>query len=228
MIWLPLLIAISISTPNLFGQESKTTTWIGTLDARGQELRLEVDIVETGKELTGELRSLDQGNTTLKLSEINQDGKSLGFKIPQLAAEFSGKVLKQGTVAKGTFTQSGFELPLTLKQGKFDSKQPAKNSNEKLKEAWIGELNMGLMKPIMQFRIVTKESGETGAYFDSVTEGRTGFKATWSIDGDKIKFDVAKIKLKYRGTLNETGDTAEGTWSQGGRDVPYAREPARR
>ena len=72
----------------------------------------------------------------------------------------------------------------------------------------------------MQFRIVTNDSGETTAYFDSVTEGRTGFDAAWSIDGDQLKFDVAKIKLKYRGTLNEARDTAEGTWSQGGRDVP--------
>jgi pimeloyl-ACP methyl ester carboxylesterase len=72
----------------------------------------------------------------------------------------------------------------------------------------------------MQFRVVSTESGNTGAYFDSVSEGRTGFEATWSIEGDKIKFDVAAIKLKFRGTLNEAGDTAEGTWSQGGREVP--------
>ena len=31
---------------------------------------------------------------------------------------------------------------------------------------------------------------------------------------------MAKIKLTYRGTLNDDRDTAEGTWSQGGRKVP--------
>jgi hypothetical protein len=67
---------------------------------------------------------------------------------------------------------------------------------------------------------VTLKSGKTQAYFDSVTEGRTGFKATWSVDGDKLKFDVASIKLLYRGTLNKAGDTAKGIWSQGGREIP--------
>ena len=101
-----------------------------------------------------------------------------------------------------------------------ESQKEQEKSNEKLKEAWIGELNLGIMKPVMQFRIVTKASGETGAYFDSVTEGQTGFEATWSIEGDELKFDVARIKLKYRGTLNEARDAAEGTWSQGGRVMP--------
>jgi hypothetical protein len=95
-----------------------------------------------------------------------------------------------------------------------------RKSQEKLKEAWVGKLKVGLMSPVMQFRIVTNDSGETAVYFDSVTEGRTGFDAAWSIDGDQLEFDVAKIRLKYRGTLNEARDTAEGTWSQGGRDVP--------
>ena len=93
-------------------------------------------------------------------------------------------------------------------------------SKDKLKEAWIGKLNMGAIEPVMQFRIVTMESGKTAAYFDSITEGRTGFEATWSVDGDMLKFDVARIKLKYRGTLNKARDTAEGTWSQGGRNLP--------
>ena len=181
---------------------------------------MEVDIVESGKLLTGELRSLDQGNAKLKLAEIKLDEKRFGFTIPQLAANFSGKLSKKGTVAKGTFTQNGVQLPLTLKIDDVGAGKPEASSKETLREAWIGELNMGLMKPLMQFRIVTLASGTTSAYFDSITEGRTGFKATWSIDGDELKFDVAQINLKYRGKLNEAGDTAEGTWSQGGREVP--------
>ncbi len=95
-----------------------------------------------------------------------------------------------------------------------------KKSREKLKEAWYGTLDMGSLKPLMQFRIVTTDSGETEAYFDSVTEGRTDFEATWSIEGNQLNFDVEKINLKYRGTLNEAGDSAEGTWCQGGRELP--------
>ena len=200
------------------GQEPQTTTWKGTLDANGTKLRLEIDFTENAGGFSGELRSLDQGNALLKTADISFDGDTLSFSIPQIRAEFTGKLQQDGTVAEGTFSQSGMNLPLTLT--KSDSKAEHNKPAEKLKEAWIGELNMGIVKPLMQFRIVTKEGGDTGAYFDSVSEGRTGFAATWSIDGDQLNFDVAEIKLSYRGTLNEAGDMAEGTWSQGGRDVP--------
>ena len=79
---------------------------------------------------------------------------------------------------------------------------------------------MGIIKPIMQFRIFEDASGKTQAYFDSITEGQTDFEATWAIEDGTLKFDVGKIRLTYRGKLNEAGDEAEGTWSQGGRNLP--------
>jgi hypothetical protein len=74
----------------------------------------------------------------------------------------------------------------------------------------------------MQFRIMTGDDGKHTAFFDSVSDGLGGFKTTWSIEGDQLKFDVAQIKLKYRGKLNKVGDEAVGTWSQGGRQFPLA------
>jgi len=217
---LSLCMAITIFLPNVVGQESDTTTWKGTLDARGTKLRLEIDISQNAGKLTGELRSLDQGNAKLRATEITVDGDTLQFSIQQVGATFSGKYAKNRTVAHGTFSQGGVNLPLTLSKSDPQAATPEKESQDKLKEAWIGKLNMGVVEPVMQFRIVTLESGKTVAYFDSVTEGRTGFEATWSVDGDLLKFDVAKIKLTFRGTLNEVRDTAAGTWSQGGRAFP--------
>ena len=91
---------------------------------------------------------------------------------------------------------------------------------ESLREAWIGKLQMGPLQPVMQFRIVNSAADTQRAYFDSITEGLTGFEASWAKEGGQLKFDVARIKLTYRGTLNAAGDVAEGTWSQGGRDLP--------
>ena len=36
----------------------------------------------------------------------------------------------------------------------------------------------------------------------------------------KLKFDVPRIKLTYRGTLSADGESPRGTWSQGGRELP--------
>lgn len=73
----------------------------------------------------------------------------------------------------------------------------------------------------MQFRTVIWKSSETQAYFDSITEVRTGFKATCSVDGDKLKFDVSSINLQCWGKLNKADDIAKGIWSQGGLGIPW-------
>ena len=91
---------------------------------------------------------------------------------------------------------------------------------ETLKAAWVGTLDINGMKPVMQFRIMDNENGTTTAYFDSLTEGAKNFTATWSQKDDQLTFEVAKIKLTYRGTLNASKNTAVGKWSQGGRTLP--------
>lgn len=109
---------------------------------------------------------------------------------------------------------------LQLANKASDAKTESKSGKESLQETWVGALEMGGLRPVMQFRIVELQSGKTKAYFDSVTEGRTGFDATWSIEGNVLKFDVAKIRLTYRGKLNNRQDSATGHWSQGGRKLP--------
>ncbi len=112
------------------------------------------------------------------------------------------------------------QLPLLLTTKGSTAMPIAADTGGRFKEAWVGAMNMGTMTAVMQFRIVIQPSGDTVGYFDSVTEGQTGFPATWSVVGDTLAFDVAAIRLRYRGALNDSGDTAEGIWSQGGRNVP--------
>lgn len=212
--------------PIASAQDATITTWEGTLDARGTKLRLEIDVVEDGEKATGELRSLDQGNATFNVSDIQTDS-GLSFAVPQLGAKFTGKLDTGDKSVKGTFTQGGVDLPLTLKPGETRPAVAMEDSVETLKEAWVGELDMGIMKPVMQFRVIQTDKDAPKCYFDSITEGATGFEGTWSIKDDELTFTVPKIGLGYTGTLNSTGDTAEGIWSQGGRKVPLTlkRQP---
>lgn len=222
IVWMVVALASVLSTSvSLAGpgaQEGETETWVGTLDAGGQQLRLQVQITRTEGEASGTLVSLDQNNATFPLSELVADGEVLSFTIPPLGASYQGEYADDGGSVVGTFSQGGAQLPLTFEPATDGEEPPA--SPGRLVEAWIGELQMGVMTPVMQFRIVELEDGEVVAFFDSVTEGRTGFPATFSSDGEKLHFDVESIQLTYRGTLNEAGDEAEGIWSQGGRDVP--------
>lgn len=89
-----------------------------------------------------------------------------------------------------------------------------------LQQAWVGKLQIAGIEPIMQFRVLELPAGGTMVKFDSITEGRMGLDGTWLIDAGTIEFDVPSIELKYSGKLNQAGDTAEGVWRQGGRQLP--------
>ena len=72
---------------------------------------------------------------------------------------------------------------------------------ESLREGWIGNLNMGVVEPVMQFRNMDVATGEPVVYFDSVTEGRSGLRGTWSRKDTTLIFEIPAIKLTFTGTL---------------------------
>ena len=106
-------------------------------------------------------------------------------------------------------------MPLILNKGFSQETKP-----EQCREAWVGSLKLGHMEPVFQFRIMVPEGGSPGAYFDSITEGLLDFPAEWSKQEGQLHFEIAKIKGAFQGTLNEAGDTAEGTWRQANQEMP--------
>jgi len=214
------IACIILLLPSLVAaQEASNSTWKGTLNAMGTKLRLELDLEKEDGKNVGVLRSLDQGNATMKLQNIELSDGSLEFSVPKIGATFKGEFTSEDLI-KGTFRQSGLKFPLNLTKGTFADGDESGNG-EKLTEAWIGELEMGPIKPIMQFRIVTTKDEKTKAYFDSVTEDVRGLNVTkWSDKDGELLFEVAQIKLTYRGELSEDGNSATGTWEQGGRKFP--------
>ncbi len=209
--------------PFLSAQEATVTTWKGTLSVQGTKLRLEVDVVSDGQSISGELRSVDQGNASFKLSDAVFGGQDFKFRVTQIGAEYSGKLNNDKTEADGKFKQSGMTFPLkfTKSETRTASEEETNRaaSSFKLKEAWVGELEMGIMKPVMQFRIGTNNKDQTVAFFDSITEGLTDFEAKYEVKDGQLQFKVKKIGLTYTGKLNDAGDEATGIWNQGGRKV---------
>jgi len=107
-------LLVTFFLPIAAGQEAQTATWSGTLNAGGTQLRIEVDITSIDGKLSGELRSLDQGNAKLPATEISLGAGKMVFSIPQIGAKFTGKLADDGATAEGVFNQGGVELPLTL------------------------------------------------------------------------------------------------------------------
>ena len=93
-----------------------------------------------------------------------------------------------------------------------------------LREAWVGILEVGPFEAVLQFRIEQNGAGATRAFFDSVTEKRTGFDAVWCIEGEELCFDVARVGATFRGRLDAEHTKARGRFVQGGQDRPITLE----
>ncbi|MEM9412051.1 MAG: alpha/beta fold hydrolase, partial [Planctomycetota bacterium] len=168
---------------------------------------------------------IDQGNAEIKLSDIQFSDDKLEFKATQIGAQYQGTLNNEQSTATGKFKQGALDVELTLEnQGTEQVEAPRKELKYKLESAWVGKLQMGVMEPVMQFRVVKKEDGTQAAFFDSVTEGRTRFEATFTLSDSNIEFDVPSIRLKYSGELNEEKNQADGTWTQAGRSFPLKLE----
>ena len=67
----------------------------------------------------------------------------------------------------------------------------------------------------------TDAQGETVATLDSPDEGREGFKLDpFSLDKNRLAFELKASAAKYEGKLNGEGTEAVGTWSQRGVSLP--------
>lgn len=115
-------------------------------------------------------------------------------------------------------------LLLTLTPLTGNAREPAVQSPTQpsaafaLREAWVGSLKVGPFEAVLQFRIEQDGAGATRAFFDSITEKRTDFEASWRIEGDELAFDVAQVGATYRGKLNAEHTRADGRFVQGGQD----------
>lgn len=197
-----------------------TDVWTATLDTGAGTLRLELHITSAAEGApTAVVFSVDQGNARIPVDEIILANGLLEFTIQMIQANYESTLDESGTVAEGTWEQGGRTFPLTFTKRDPDADEGAA-SEETLQAAWVGTLHAGGMDLVMQYRIMTTADGGTNAYFDSITQGANGFTTTWSQEGTTLRFEVPGIGATYEGTINATGDVAEGQFMQAGNTLP--------
>lgn len=108
--------------------------------------------------------------------------------------------------------------------GALPAPQSIPDDGYALREAWVGSLRFGPFEAVLQFRIEANGAGETRAFFDSVTEKRTGFDAQWRVEDDELCFDVARVGATFRGRMDAERTRAVGRFVQGGQDRPITLE----
>ena len=99
-------------------------SWLGTLEAGGQKLRLVVTVTKSDAgTYAGKFESLDQG-ATIPIDTITVNGDAVRLEIKSPAIVFEGALNKERTELTGTFTQGDQQLPLTFKRSEQAAVMP--------------------------------------------------------------------------------------------------------
>ena len=92
--------------------------WNGELNVMGTKLPLVFNFSADGCTID----SPTQGAKGIPAQKTTKDDGTIKVTVPMIGATFEGKM--QNNEIKGTFTQSGFPIPLTLKPGQLTVKRP--------------------------------------------------------------------------------------------------------
>lgn len=125
-----LLIVIILQSVICLAQtpESIVGEWSGKLKIQGFSLRIVLHIEEKNGGLVTTMDSPDQGANGIPTESTVFSGNEILVKLPALQAQFKG-ILEDSINIRGTFTQSGMDLPLELMKQTREEKKTVASQN---------------------------------------------------------------------------------------------------
>jgi fermentation-respiration switch protein FrsA (DUF1100 family) len=216
-----LILAALIVTASVAQAQDLAGDWQGSLNTGAGELRLVLHITKAADgSLKATLDSVDQGSNGIPVSSISLKSSKLSLGIDAVHGTYEGTVAADGKTISGTWSQ-GAALALDFKRVTTPIKtehKPAKPSD--IDGAWSGTLDTGSAKLRIVFHITNTEDGLT-ATMDSLDQNLHGMPMT-SVTRDRasIKIEAKQIGGTFSGKLAADLSSIDGTWSQGGAELP--------
>jgi len=196
-----------VATP--FNQNVSETLWYGELDAGPRMFRFLLTVgVDEASKTNAKLLSIDEGGIEFVLNDTSMTEMEFSFQLKATKAAYSGRFNAASDSFEGQWTQAGTKFPLNLRKVDVAPKDLAQ-------EIWLGTIQAGLQKLVMQFRIYADDSGKRIAFIDSVSQKAGGFKADVSIEGNKLTLNAAALGAKFVGEKDTAGTELNGKWTQG-------------
>lgn len=205
--------ALSAQTPNISGDYSGV---LGPL-----HVKLHVKTIGAGK-LTCTLDSPDQGANGLGCANVQLEEKTLSFEVPSVGGKWKGTVSADGATLNGNWSQ-GTEIPLVFTR---DEPFLAAEKPSRVDGVWLGAIEVNGAKLRLQVLVKSDRSGKEYCSADSLDQGAMGLACdNVHFQDNHFSFEVPQVHGHWTGTLSDSGNELNGTWSQGA-DLPlnFTRE----
>ncbi len=91
---------------------------------------------------------------------------------------------------------------------------------------WLGALKVPGGELRVLFRIATDRSGAYTGTLDSLDQGARGIPVgSVTVEGEKVRIEVPAVSGRFEGKLTADPRKLEGTWYQGGQELPLTLTP---
>lgn len=158
------------------------------------------------------IQQVQPAGADVKVDTFAIVGDIVRFEITDgFLASFTGKMNAEKGELVGTWRDGEKGFPLTFKR----------KAIQQVVESWAGTLEGSPQPTELQFRVLEESAGIQIAKFDSLSEKLMGLNALVIRGKDrKLIFSIPAISARFEGTVDATGDSATGTWTQGQKKVP--------
>jgi uncharacterized protein len=194
--------------------------WSGDLSFPQGNLRFLLHITGPDNDLSAIADSPDQNAKGLPVDSIRKDENTLVFRMSDLNVQFTGEI--SGEQIRGTFTQKGVDVPLTLSRSNGDSNgDTAKDASEPssdLAGTWAGALtfSQGTLRFVLH---ITGRDADLRATADSPDQKSYGMPVeSITMSNQTLRFAMNSLNARFEGKISS--DEIRGTFSQNGNDVP--------
>lgn len=217
------LVLLVASTALALRAQDVTGEWRGALKVEKAELHLVLHVSKNAKgALQATLDSVDQGGLGIPVTSIEIKRSKLNFAVGSIRGSYEGLLSPDGKSLHGTWTQGqSFPLNFTL-----SGRQPKLAKPSDIDGAWTGTLQAGPNKLRIVFHIFNTVEG-LHATLDSPDQGANGIPASSvTAKGSHLTIEVQSIRGKFDGTINPARTEIQGTWTQGGANLPLVLDQA--
>lgn len=207
---------------NTLNAQKGVGDWEGKLEVQGMKLTILFHITKDGNTYASTMDSPDQGANGIPMDKTIVKDSDLTIEAVSMGMKFNAAIAEDDSAIVGTFNQGPMSLPLKLKKvstKKMDIPKGNFNSPEILGD-WNGVLDVQGMQLTVVFHLM-EENGYLKGTMDSPDQGAKGIpmdKASYKNGVLTIK--ASNMRMEYTAKLKEDNSKIEGTFKQGGMEVP--------